>query len=153
MPAMQIAALRSLSSMPKKPGRTANAGTVLTSPTIAWEYLAVRARSDGRPCCVSRRALAGNDQGISGPPKGGRRNATVHQRVSGRRRLHAQDMPNEGVVGLVVDQIVEGHEQRQRPDHDDLDDAGLSHGAKEPSGNRLIDCAVPLAFRSCDARF
>ena len=36
----------------------------------------------------------------------------------------AQDMPDEGVVGLVVDQIVEGHEpreQRQRPDHADLE--------------------------------
>ena len=46
MSAMQIAALRSPRSMPRKPGRTAKVGTVLTSPTIAWEYLAVRARSD-----------------------------------------------------------------------------------------------------------
>jgi hypothetical protein len=29
----------------------------------------------------------------------------VHQRVSGRRRVHAQHMPDEGVVGLVVGQI------------------------------------------------
>jgi hypothetical protein len=42
MPAMQIAALQSRRSMPTKPGRTAKVGTV-----IAWEYLAVRARSDG----------------------------------------------------------------------------------------------------------
>src|SRR6516165_11316635 len=68
---------------------------------------------------------------------------------SGRRRVHAQDMPDEGVVGLVVDQIVEGHEpreQRQRPDHDDLDDAGLSHGAKEPSEKSADRLCCPTGF-------
>src|SRR6516162_4575561 len=98
------------------------------------------------PANPSAVAPAGNNQGISGPPQGGRGNATVHQRVSGRCRVHAQDMPDEGVVGLVVYQTVEGHEQRQRPDHDDLDDAGLSHGAKEPSEKSADRLCCPTGF-------
>jgi hypothetical protein len=50
---------------------------------------------------------------------------------------------------LEVDQIVEGHErreQRQRPEHDDLDDAGLSHGAKEPSEKSADRLCCPTGF-------